>query len=82
MSDANLSSQQNGWYDVGNQLTLECSKRGEAVKGYFRFNIPNGGWDNLWYKTSHARSHIISSRGCPRSDRRRIPRVREFLRTS
>jgi murein DD-endopeptidase MepM/ murein hydrolase activator NlpD len=52
MSDANLSSQQNGWYAVGNKLTLVCSKRGQAVKGFFSFNIPNGGWDNLWYKTS------------------------------
>jgi hypothetical protein len=52
MSDANLGSQQNGWYNAGDQLTLVCSKRGQAVKGFFSFNIPNGGWDNLWYKTS------------------------------
>lgn len=51
MSEPNLNSQQNGWYEVGNQLTLMCSKRGQAVKGYFSFNIP-GGWDDLWYKTS------------------------------
>lgn len=51
MADANLSSHQNGWYDPGEHLTLECSKRGEPVKGFFSFNIPNG-WDNLWYKTA------------------------------
>ena len=22
------------------------------MKGYFSFNIPNGGWDSLWYKIS------------------------------
>jgi hypothetical protein len=52
MSDANLGSQQNGWYNPGDPLTLVCSKRGQPVKGFFSFNIPNGGWDNLWYKTS------------------------------
>jgi Peptidase family M23 len=52
MSDATLTSQQNGWYDVGQQLTLVCSKHGQPVKGHFSFNIPNGGWDNLWYQTS------------------------------
>ena len=52
MSDANLNSHQNGWYSPGEKLTLVCSKRGQAVKGFFSFNIPNGGWDNLWYKTS------------------------------
>jgi hypothetical protein len=52
MSDANLGSQQNGWYNAGDQITLVCSRRGQPVKGYFSFNIPNGGWDNLWYKTS------------------------------
>ncbi|MCA2272421.1 hypothetical protein JF780_07730 [Mycobacterium intracellulare] len=52
MSDANLNSHQIGWYDPGEKLTLVCSTRGQAVKGFFSFNIPNGGWDNLWYKTS------------------------------
>lgn len=52
MSDANLGSQQNGWYNPGDRLTLVCSRRGQPVKGFFSFNIPNGGWDNLWYKTS------------------------------
>ena len=52
MADANLGSQQNGWYNAGDQLTLVCAKRGQAVKGFFSFNIPNGGWDDLWYKTT------------------------------
>lgn len=51
MSDANLGSQQNGWYNPGERVSLVCSKRGQPVKGFFSFNIP-GGWDNLWYKTS------------------------------
>lgn len=51
MTDATLNSAQNGWYNAGDRLTLVCSKRGQAVKGYFSFNIP-GGWDDLWYKTS------------------------------
>jgi hypothetical protein len=51
MSDANLGSHQDGSYNAGDQLTLVCSKRGQAVKGFFSFNIP-GGWDDLWYKTS------------------------------
>jgi hypothetical protein len=51
MSDANLKSQQNGWYNPGDRVTLVCSQRGQPVKGFFSFNIP-GGWDNLWYKTS------------------------------
>lgn len=51
MSDANLSSPQDGWYNPEDKVTLVCSKRGQNVKGYFSFNIPDG-WDNLWYKTS------------------------------
>ncbi len=51
MSEPNLNSHQNGWYSPGERLTLVCSKRGQAVKGFFSFNIP-GGWDDLWYKTS------------------------------
>lgn len=52
MSAANLNSTQNGWYNPGDRVALVCSTRGQAVKGYFSFNIPNGGWDNLWYRTS------------------------------
>jgi len=51
MSDANLSSHQDGWYNAGDKVALVCSRRGQPVKGFFSFNIP-GGWDNLWYKTS------------------------------
>ncbi|WP_175616191.1 M23 family metallopeptidase [Mycobacterium sp. GA-1841] len=51
MSQPNLGSQQNGWYNEGDRLTLVCSERGQKVKGFFSFNIP-GGWDDLWYKTS------------------------------
>lgn len=52
MSDATLNSQQNGSYNAGDRVTLVCSKRGQPVQGFFSFNIPNGGWDDLWYKTS------------------------------
>jgi murein DD-endopeptidase MepM/ murein hydrolase activator NlpD len=52
MTQSNLNSQQDGWYDVGDRVTLICSTRGQAVRGHFSFNIPNGGWDALWYKTS------------------------------
>jgi surface antigen len=47
----NLGSQ-DGVYNVGEKLTLVCSTPGENVKGFFSFNEPNGGWDNLWYRTS------------------------------
>ena len=52
MTDATLKSTQHGWYEAGQKLTLVCSKRGQSIKGYFSFNLPNGGWDNLWYRTS------------------------------
>ncbi|MCF6389368.1 CHAP domain-containing protein [Mycobacterium sp. MBM] len=51
MSAPTLQSTQSGWYGVGTRLTLVCSARGQAVKGFFSPHIP-GGWDNLWYKTS------------------------------
>ncbi|WP_418003543.1 hypothetical protein ACNO8X_27330 [Mycobacterium sp. PDNC021] len=51
MSEPNLGSHQDGWYNAGDRVTLMCSQRGQQVKGFFSFNIP-GGWDNLWYKTS------------------------------
>lgn len=51
MNGPNLNSGQDGVYRAGQVLTLECHTTGEPVKGYFSFNIPNGGWDNLWYKT-------------------------------
>ena len=52
MSDATLKSRQLGSYGAGTRLSLTCSKRGQAVKGYFSKYLPNGGWDNLWYRTS------------------------------
>jgi len=51
MSDATLTSTQAGWYNKGQVLTLVCYKRGQAVKGYYSPYLPNGGWDDLWYKT-------------------------------
>ncbi len=49
-SAPNLDSQ-TGWWEVGTPVDLQCSTPGQAVKGFFSFNIPNGGWDNLWYRT-------------------------------
>lgn len=47
----NLSSQ-DGVYNKNDKVTLVCHTTGQAVKGFFSFNIPNGGWDNTWYQTS------------------------------
>jgi hypothetical protein len=52
MKGPNLNSGQDGVYRAGQVLTLVCHSTGEAVKGYFSFNMPKGGWDSLWYKTS------------------------------
>lgn len=52
MNGPNLKSGQDGVYNAGQVLTLVCHSTGEPVKGFFSFNIPNGGWDNIWYKTS------------------------------
>jgi hypothetical protein len=49
-SAPNLASQ-TGWWEVGTPVDLQCSTPGQAVKGFFSFNIPNGGWDNMWYRT-------------------------------
>jgi surface antigen len=51
MTDANFTSDQDGSYNPGDQLTLVCSTRGQNVNGFFSSDIP-GGWDNLWYRTS------------------------------
>lgn len=59
MSAPSLNSQQDGWYGKDDKLTLECFERGEPVKGYFSFNIPNGGWDNLWYRVSD--NHFVAN---------------------
>jgi len=50
MTGATLNSAQNGSYGQGNRLTLVCHQRGQAVQGYFSPQLPNGGWDDLWYK--------------------------------
>lgn len=52
MNGPNLKSGQDGIYKVGQVLNLVCHSTGQPVKGFFSFNIPNGGWDDLWYKTS------------------------------
>ena len=51
MSDATLTSSQNGWYAKGSVLSLSCYKRGQSVKGFYSPYI-SGGWDNLWYQVS------------------------------
>jgi hypothetical protein len=50
-SAPNLASQV-GWFEAGEVIELQCSAHGQRVKGYFSFNIPNGGWDDLWYRTT------------------------------
>lgn len=52
MPAPNLTGQPLGWYEIGTNVPLVCATRGEAVRGYFSFNIPNGGWDDLWYRVS------------------------------
>ncbi|GAA0998928.1 hypothetical protein GCM10009563_23740 [Subtercola frigoramans] len=51
MNDASLTSGQNGWYERGQVLGLDCFKHGQAVKGYFSSSFP-GGWDDVWYRVS------------------------------
>lgn len=51
MSDASLTSRQDGSYNAGDQLTLVCSKRGPQVRSLFNSNVPGRGND-LWYRTS------------------------------
>jgi len=52
MSEARLTSTQNGWYESGATVTLSCYTYGQAVKGYFSAYVGNGGWDSLWYQAS------------------------------
>lgn len=52
MSDVNSSAAQDGWYNPGDRLTLICWKHGQPVKGFFSSTMPNGGWDDLWYRAS------------------------------
>lgn len=51
MSDATLTSTQNGWYEAGATVTLDCFRRGQSVQGYYSSYVP-GGWSNLWYRAS------------------------------
>lgn len=46
---------QDGWYAKGARLTLSCHARGQSVKGYYSPWLPNGGYDNLWYRVSDGR---------------------------
>ncbi|CAM3972598.1 M23 family metallopeptidase [Tsukamurella ocularis] len=52
MTGPSLNSKQVGWYPAGARVTLQCYERGQSVKGALSKWHPNGGWDNLWYKTS------------------------------
>ncbi|MFJ3957112.1 peptidoglycan DD-metalloendopeptidase family protein [Arthrobacter sp. NPDC090010] len=52
MSKPTLNSPQLGWYNAKQNLALTCYARGQAVTGYFSPWLPNGGFDDLWYKTS------------------------------
>jgi surface antigen len=51
MSDASLTSRQDGSYNAGDQLTLVCAKRGPQVRNLFNSSAPGRGND-LWYRTS------------------------------
>ncbi|MDP5226713.1 MULTISPECIES: peptidoglycan DD-metalloendopeptidase family protein [Arthrobacter] len=52
MAKPTLNSTQLGWYNAGQTLTLSCYSRGQAVTGYYSPWLPNGGFDDYWYKTS------------------------------
>jgi hypothetical protein len=52
MSQPTLNSTLLGWYSKGSRLTLSCYVKGQAVKGYFSPWLPNGGWDDLWYRVA------------------------------
>lgn len=51
MSEPNLGSSQDGWYNAGDPLALVCSTYGQPVRGFFSFTVP-GGWNSLWYRVS------------------------------
>jgi hypothetical protein len=52
MNGSNLKSGQDGVYNAGQVLGLVCHAAGEPVRGFFSYQIANGGWDSLWYKTT------------------------------
>lgn len=43
---------QDGVYNAGQVLALACHTAGEPVKGFFSYQVANGGWDSLWYRTT------------------------------
>jgi hypothetical protein len=51
MSDASVTSRQDGSYNAGDQLTLVCAKRGPQGRNLFNYSVPGRGND-LWYRTS------------------------------
>jgi surface antigen len=57
MSDASATSRQDGSYQAGDQVTLVCAKRGQAVAGMFATAVAGRGND-LWYQTSDG--HFVS----------------------
>ncbi len=52
MNGPSTKAGQDGVYKAGQVLTLVCHSTGEPVKGFFSYQIADGGWDSLWYKTS------------------------------
>lgn len=52
MNGPSLKAGQDGVYNAGQVLTLVCHAVGDPVKGFFSYQIANGGWDSLWYKTT------------------------------
>ncbi|BBY00172.1 hypothetical protein [Mycobacterium seoulense] len=52
MNGPNTKAGHDGVYSAGQLLTLVCHSTGEPVKGFFSYQIADGGWDSLWYKTS------------------------------
>ncbi|WP_156673367.1 MULTISPECIES: hypothetical protein [unclassified Mycobacterium] len=52
MNGPNLKAGQDGVYNAGQVLTLVCHAAGDPVQGFFSYQIANGGWDSLWYKTT------------------------------
>ncbi|MET9327804.1 CHAP domain-containing protein [Tsukamurella sp. NPDC003166] len=52
MTGPSLKTTQVGTYPAGARVTLQCYERGQSVKGALSKYHGNGGWDDLWYKTS------------------------------
>ena len=58
MSDAGLTSRQDGTYKPGDVVTLVCSKRGPGMAGIFFASTVAGRGNELWYRTSDG--HFVS----------------------